>query len=352
MKVVKRDLAHNVVELLPEVLDDLWHLYNLVERGDFVSSWTYRTPDVHREEFERGGKVQKKRMRLNLQVQEVEFAPFSDRLRIHGVIRGGAQDQGSHHTFLVEPHGEPLDVLKVAGWKPHHLRRVEEAEKESVRPRLLVLAIEDDEALFAEVRAAGVREVAGLVAPGSGKQYEGKDTRPQWYGEVLAKLKQARHEDQPLVIVGPGFARENFLAWGKERDPDVVKGALTEPTAHGGILGVNEAVRRGVVARVIRESATAREFALVDKLLEEIAKDGNATYGPAQVRAALQVGAVAELLVSETFVRERRGDDLLRLAEEVAAKVHVVAANHDAGRRLEGFGGLAALLRYKPTTAG
>lgn len=348
MKVVRKDLAHNVVELVPEVLDDLWHLYNILERGDFVGSWTYRTPDINREEFDRVGKVQKKRMRLNLQAQEVEFAPFSDRLRIHGVIRGGAQDHGAHHTFLVEPHGEPLDILKVGGWKPHHLRRIEEAEKETERPRLLVLAIEDDEALFAEVRASGVREVASLTGPSSGKQYESKDSRPQWYGEVLAKLKLSRQENQPLVIVGPGFARENFLAWGKERDPDVVKGAMTEPTAHGAILGVNEAVRRGVVARVIRESATAREFGLVDKLLAEIARDGNAAYGPAQIRASLEAGAVSELLVSETFVRERRGDDLLRLAEEVAAKVHVIAANHDAGRRLEGFGGVAALLRYKP----
>ena len=42
MKIVKQDKKEGIVTLVPETLDDLWHLSHIVEVGDSVSSKTTR----------------------------------------------------------------------------------------------------------------------------------------------------------------------------------------------------------------------------------------------------------------------------------------------------------------------
>ena len=42
MKILRDDVKHGIVTVMPEVLDDLWVLYNIVERGDRVYARTSR----------------------------------------------------------------------------------------------------------------------------------------------------------------------------------------------------------------------------------------------------------------------------------------------------------------------
>ena len=45
MKVLYQDTRTNEIKLLPETLDDLWHLHNLVDDGDLVFATTFRRKD-------------------------------------------------------------------------------------------------------------------------------------------------------------------------------------------------------------------------------------------------------------------------------------------------------------------
>ena len=42
MKIINEDEKEGIVELLPETLDDLWHLSHIIEVGDNASSKTTR----------------------------------------------------------------------------------------------------------------------------------------------------------------------------------------------------------------------------------------------------------------------------------------------------------------------
>ncbi len=37
MRIVHQDARKGLIELLPETLDDLWHLSHIIEPGDLVS---------------------------------------------------------------------------------------------------------------------------------------------------------------------------------------------------------------------------------------------------------------------------------------------------------------------------
>ena len=129
MKVVFKDLRHGEIKLIPENLDDIWHLYNLVDEKDLIRAVTFRT-DEQKDDKIRSKKAEKKRMKLGVRVSEVKFHEFSDRLRIHGTIEEGPQDLGSFHTVNID--ADKMDKLSIIKeqWKDHHLQRIDEAVKQ------------------------------------------------------------------------------------------------------------------------------------------------------------------------------------------------------------------------------
>jgi protein pelota len=85
MKIVFKDLKHSEIKVIPENLDDIWYLYNIISKGDLVRAVTFRT-DEQKDDKIRTKKSSKKRMKLGIRVSEIKFHEFSDRLRIHGTI--------------------------------------------------------------------------------------------------------------------------------------------------------------------------------------------------------------------------------------------------------------------------
>lgn len=348
MRLLHKDPRHVEIRVAPENLDDLWHLHNLIDVGDVVEAWTFRTRDIKDDKL-RGEKVGKERMKLAIRVEQVEFAEFADRLRLHGTIVEGPQDLGAHHTLVVEPDPRyDLRIAKPRGIQDHHYQRIKEAQEAAKRPLVALVAMDDEEATVAILRQYGVQTVAQIRGrTGSGKMYPGSEKPDEYYGQVLAALRHAKPVDAPLVVVGPGFAREHFLEFARSREPGLLKGMVTEGTGQAGAVGIQEALKRGIVERIQAQQQVARDTVLVEELLAEIGKDGLATYGPDHVRRALEGGAVRLLLVSDEVMRTPAGEDLLKLSKSMAAESHIVATTHEAGRKLHALGGVAALLRYR-----
>src|SRR5437773_2135969 len=167
MRVLHRDPKTGEIKMRVENPDDLWHLHNLLLPGDLVRASTTRREEVKSDKVrpERGEKV---RVTLTIRVEGVEFQAFSDRLRITGVIVEGPQDLGRHHTLNVGVE-DVLSIIKT--WKVHELRRIDEAVAAAQKPLVAFLALDDEEALIAQLRQYGVRELASIRAPGHGKMF-------------------------------------------------------------------------------------------------------------------------------------------------------------------------------------
>ena len=210
MKVVFKDLKHGEIKIIPENLDDIWHLYNIVEEGDLVRAVTFRT-DEQKDDKIRSKKAEKKRMKLGIRVEKVSFHEFSDRLRVHGTIEEGPQDLGSYHTYNIDAEQmEKFSIIKDE-WRHHHLERIDEAVKQRTQPILVFVSLDEDNATIAILRQSGIQVIADVDSKRSGKMYESKETDQEYYGEILSVLKPIKNENSPLVIIGPGFTREHFI---------------------------------------------------------------------------------------------------------------------------------------------
>lgn len=347
MKVLWQDPKGYEVRLAPETLDDLWHLHHLIDRGDVVTAWTVRTKEA-REEKLRSEKAPKVRVELAVRVEEVEFALFSDRLRVRGPIAAGADDLGAYHTLTFEADGrDDLRLRKESGFRPHHRERIREAVASAKRPLVTILAIDDEEATIALLRASGIQPAATIKGRTGGKMFRSDDTAQEFFGETLAALKRARPDGSPLVIVGPGFTRDTFLEFARARDAPWLGHHVTEGIGHAGMVGVQEALKRGIVTRIQQDQQVAADTVLVEEIFTEIARSGAVGYGPAEVQSLLARGAVRLVVVTDELLRTPVGEDLLDLAQRSGAKSHIVATTHEAGKKLQGLGGAAALLRYR-----
>ncbi len=344
MKVVEEKLktgkdgkVEGEVKLIPESLDDLWHLKYIVEPGDVVFSLTKRVS-------ESSDKLRSDKemvtVRLGIEVEKVEFHRFANRLRISGRIVGGVEDSG-HHTLNIGV-GKELSVIK--RWKKEQLERLESAVKASSQPEVVILTIEEGDAVIGILRQWGVEEVFS-IRKSYGKE---SSTRLEFFSEVLSALKNL--DFKYLVIAGPGFTKEDFYEFLKEKEPEIAKKSVTADTSSIGVRGFVEVLKRGVISRIVRDIRLAEEAEYIDQLLERIAKEERVAYGIEEVKRACEYGAVEVLLVADEFLREEREkwdiDSLLESVESSRGKVVILSTEFEPGKRLMALGGIAALLRF------
>jgi protein pelota len=359
----RRDDGTERVTLVPESLDDLWHLQYVLEPGDAVEGDTTRRIQRSDDRMrDTGG--EREHMHVTLEVEEVEFHKFANRLRVSGVITGcSREDQlGHHHTLNVEPRKE-LTVTK--RFKPDQEERLREAVEASENPEVAVVTVEEGQAHVHTVAQYGVEEYASIAGP------TGKGEYAQSRSELFADLTDAlrRLEVDAIVLAGPGFTKEDALEYVEENAPELADRITTVDTAAVGDRGVHEALKRGAVEEVQQETRIAREAEYVDELTERIAGDGTATYGPEAVARAAEYGAVERLLVLDEFLRDVRiraagpaaagdggdpgadpdvdVDEVIRTVERQGGDVTVFSGEFAPGQQLRNLGGVAALLRYR-----
>ncbi len=346
MRVTKRNLkgAEGGIALTPETLDDLWHLKYIIEPGDLVFALTKRRMEGATDKL-RPEKMDKKPMRLGVRIEKIEFHKFANRLRLHGLIESG-QDTGAYHTLNIE-EGTNLSVIKT--WKSDQLQRIKEAEAAALRPRVVILTIEEGEASIGLVRQFGVEDYSN-VKMGSGKGE--KSSREEFFAQVTAQLGQGAGKSEVVIVAGPGFTKDDYMKFLKEKKPELAGRARTEDTITIGVSGYQEVLRRGAVDRIVEESRLSREANLLEELMAGIATEGAAVYGWDEVHRARDMGAIETLLIADELLREGREkgeniDAFLLTIEHSRGEVVVFSTEFEPGHRLHGLGGIAALLRFK-----
>jgi protein pelota len=348
MRVIHKDLKHGKMKLAVETLDDLWHLQHLIEPNDVVTAQTWRR-EREVEDKLRPERPEKRRVTLSVKIESVEFHPHANRLRLLGTIVEGP-DTGKHHSFGLEL-GSVLTIAKE--WKPDHLDRIREAVRASRRPRVLLVALDDSSAEIALVRQYGLDELGSISHHIAGKRYEAEREADEkkFFHRLVGAVNDiiSREKVQAVIVAGPGFTKDAFARFLREKCPDLYPKVRLDDVSSGGRAGLYEIVRRGLVEQVSQEDRVSRETLLVEQLMMEIARGGLAAYGKAELERALLIGAVDKLLVADKLLRRDRAgiDKLLEQARRTRGEVVVVSTEHDAGKQLLSLGGVAALLRFK-----
>jgi len=349
MRIIQENQKKGIIELIPETLDDLWHLSHIIEKGDLLSSQTTRRIQDTSGEKIRSDRGIKKTFYLGIRVETVKFHRYTGKLRATGTIEKGPEDLiplGSHHTLEIKLN-TPLKIKKET-WSKWALRRLKDAIKSSKRLYAIILAIEDDTAEIGLIRQYGIDYYGPIIGNIPGKRIQTKDRRKkviQFYEKIIEAIKNLK-EIELIVIAGPGFTKTDFHSYLKEKHPKLAKISIIESTGTGGRVGIQEVLRKGTIEKAATENRIAKETRAVNEILEEIAKSSDLiAYGKKEVTEAANMGAIKKLLILDKLVNET--EKLLDLVENTGGQIILISSEHEGGKQLESLGGIAATLRFK-----
>ncbi len=341
----------NDAKVMIENLDDLWHLSSIIDSGDIVEGRTFRKIKVGGAD-ERSQDVVKKPVFLSIEVEKVEFHPSLNVLRVSGKVAEGKEDipKGSYHTFNVE---EGVSItLKKQEWLKFQRQKLDEASKEK-SPDTLICVFDREEAYIALMKKYGFEVLLELKGDVE-KKAEAKQGSKNFYEEIIKALQEyvTRHSISHVILASPAFWKEELFK--NLKDQELKKKFVLATCSSCDRNAINEVIKRPEVQTVLQQERAASEMRLVEELLSEISTQGAASYGVSETQVAVQSGAARTLLVTDGFIQKRRLENsfdiinsIMRTADRNGAEIKIISSSHDGGKKLDGLGGIAAILRYR-----
>jgi len=194
-------------------------------------------------------------------------------------------------------------------------------------------------------------EIKGEVS----KKHDSDNTKSgSFYKEIIDQLKDydKKYSLNRIVVASPSFWKDYlFNELGKD---ELTKKIITSSCNSVGESAVNEVIRRPEIRSALSEDRIIKESNLVEDLFTAVSKTGHAVYGFSETEKAVNMGAVKMLLVTDSIIKKMREsntyqklDYLMKNADSMKADVHLISSEHEGGKKLDGLGGIGAVLRYK-----
>lgn len=354
LKIIEKNLHQGFVKVVPDSPDDLWHLYNVIYKGDAVYAMSSRAikSDTESSRPKSGERVS---AFMGVKVESVGWDKFLGKLRVHGLICHAPDiiPTGAHHTLSIALN-QPMTIVKPE-WPKHLLDRLEKASQ-TEKP-LLILSIDDEGFAIAETKQYGyeTRVEQRMRLPGkqdADKRVEATKGYFKLALDSLQKLWTPNHN--PIVIIGAGYVKTDFVKYLNEEARDMAKAVVdVKSVNNGGTAGIDEALRSGVLLKAAHQLRIVDETETIEEVMKRLGKgEGTVTYGLDAVENAVNMGAVEKLVLADTKLRDADEAQRLKLealmheVERRRAGVTVISTEHEAGAKLLSLGGIAALLRF------
>ena len=346
MKITEKNLQQGFIKVVPDTPDDLWHLYNVIYKGDEVYAYSSRAIKSDTE-TSRPKSAERVSAFMGVKVESVSWDKFLGKLRVHGLIIHAPDiiPTGAHHTIAIALNQQMTIVKKE--WPKHLLDRLTKAS-ETEKP-ILIISIDDEGFAIAETKQYGYETRVEQRTRLPGKQDADKrvEATKGYFRlglESLHKLWTPNHN--PIVIIGAGYVKNDFVNYLQEESKELSKAVVDiKSVNNGGTAGIDEALRSGILLKAVHQLRILDETETMEEILKRLGKgDGKVTYGLEPVENAANMGAIEKLIVADTTLRDAdeeqrlKLEQLMRDVERRQATVTVVSTEHEAGFKLLSLG--------------
>ena len=347
MRIVEKDLKKGYVKIVPETTDDLWLLYNIISEGDMVIAKTSREV-----KFDKGGGSRRIPMTLAIRVTHLEFQPFTNRLRIRGIVVEGPEKfgvKGHYHTLNIDT-GTLVTIYKDK-WPSYMLKKIEEASKS--RAKILLIALDYDDVAIAIMSHQGLNVVYEESSRLPGKDSESFDTELSNYLKSIVDYVTnvvSREKVEAIVIGSSGYIKHRLGELLKEAIPSEIR-IYYDNISMGGWPGVQELSKRDIIRDILRDLEVVKAQNIIEEFMRLLStNDSYIAYGINEVEEAVKNNAVSKLVIAESMFRQYEDRERLeRILDEAARRrAEIIIAPYDSQveKQVIGLGGVIAILRF------
>jgi len=335
MKLLSFNPKIQEVKLQPDNYEDLALLCRILCKGDILVGKARRKIEISEEGERPRAKIEI--FNATIQINSIKFQESSV-LHASGMLQDGKQ-KGKFQSISVDVGCSYF--IKKRQWQAWEIDKIKQHEK-ATKP-LVFIGVEQDEINFF-VMGREIKHLAKInynaIAKDFGQTTSKWDT-VKFFKEIQDLNQQFNFES--VVVFGPGFWKE-IVAKSLE-DKKLHLKIFIEGSSSGDEHGLFEIMRQGRINKIEKNQQQAKEFELWETFLGCVGRNEKVTYGLENLKKAIEIGAVENLLISQTFLRDKIIVDLIQDAEKKHAKIFIIS--HSFVRtQLDGFGGVAAFLRW------
>jgi protein pelota len=347
MIILSENFKKGTVQLKIENKEDLWHLSQIIESGDFIKGKTTRKIKIGQGE---NVKTVKKTYLLSISTEQVELSELGDILKINGKVIEDIEDipKGSYQSISLSEQDE--FKLTKQQWYSYQKERLEETAQK--KHDYLILLFDRENALFVKTNPAGFETIAKINAD-SAKKFMEHNVQKDFYEELNLLLEQYNQKISPksIIIGSPSFYKEYLV---NKISSSLAKKIIFTTCSTPNKSALNEIMKKKEINILLADNRTALEINLIDDLLREINQNGKAVYGLKEFEKAINFGAVEKMLISTKFIQNKRSknefekiETIMKNIDSLNGKIHIINSDNEAGQKLDGLSGIAGLLRFK-----
>ena len=339
MHLLKLFESTSTMRLRPDSFDDLYLIERIVAAGDNIESKSYR-----RFKPSEGDVGEQKEVLVKISVEKVELDKGASKLRFTGKILWGRPEEfiklQSYHTINVGI-GDTLDIQKQQ-WKDYILKRIKQAVQDSKKPRIGVVALDDEKATPAYIRGYGIEIITELYSKLS-KRMKEKDygiQREKYFLEVIDAIKNMKVDI--VAIAGPGFTKDDVKKYINDKGVKIEKRLVYIQASDAERGGIREAMQSDAITQLLAQEQVKKEFELLNKFLMGLKLNGS-YFGIDQVKESLESYSAAVVLVNDSVLNDKKIQEVLDIADMQKVKMEIFNSIDDAGAQLANFKNIASL---------
>lgn len=366
MKLLKKNLEKDqsgTVDLVMEDSEDLWTMFNLIHVGDEIGCKSFRKIAVGA-----SGETTRRLMYLNVQVTKcVLDSPFDGSLRISGQVINQVDDvsAGSFHAFDLE-YNRNFRLYKDF-WDSMAIETLQKACNPEEKAEVGAIVMQEGLAHICLIteNMTHMRQKVETSIPrkkrGDSSSYEKGVKR--FYETVYNTMQRNLNVEKlkAIILASPGFVARGFHDYIFERansegDKAMLRAKpkfLVVGSSTGYLQGLSEIMSQPGVQQQLNDTKYGYQTLLLDKFFKTLNdSETRAWYGPKHVAAAVDLGAVSTLLISDSLFRSpdvqtrRNYIKMVETVRETGGEVAVFSGLHEAGKQLEDISGIACMLSY------
>ncbi len=339
MRIIRFNSLSNAMKLEPESFDDLYLLAMVISEGDLIESKSYRRFKANESDV-----GEQKEIFIGITVEKIEIDRAAGRLRLMGITRHGNPAEfvsiGSYHTINVAA-GDIIDVIKKE-WKDYLIKRLKQAQADAKKPKLGIIALDDEKALISYIRGYGIDIITEIYSHLS-KRMKEKDYAKQRSSYFTELIKAAENMQVDIVVfAGPGFTKDDLKRYISDNNISVKKRLYYSTCSDAERSGIREVMQSSTVSSLLENEHVKKEFEYLNTFLMAL-RAASASYGIKGVSDALKSSRPQHILVNDSVINAKGYRELLDEADKQGVKIEIFNSSDDAGMQLKNFGDIAAI---------
>jgi protein pelota len=367
-------IKSNIFELTPgcsgkailvcDNIEDLWHLYNIVGKGDFIKTITFR-----KVAHESGGKSTstKKKINITIKVEEIEYDQKEAIIRYKG-------KNVSENEFIAIGQYQSLEVAKGVSftvfkknWDEFHIERLRQATDPTITSDLAAVVMEEGVAhlylISSHITTLKTKIDLSIPKKRKGASQHDKSLTSFFQKILEAIIKNVNFEIVKCVIVAsPGFVKDQFGDYLSDsttnnKHYEVLAKNLNKfvytHSSNGYKQALQEVLCKPEILTQIKNTKASEDIIIMERFNETLGKDmDRVIFGLKSVNEATEKDAIDTLIVTDNLLRKvsplirQQITATMKSVKSKGGQVVKMSSQHLTGEKIDSFGGITAILRY------